>query len=107
MPKSKYLIRYALITRLVRSQPGITFKEIAQAILQNLQNLNDKDGKSPISYSKRTFERDLEDLRGAAGIEIGYDILLKGYTINNLEYGSKDSEQSLEALYNYHLLNLS
>ncbi len=107
MPKSKYLIRYALITRLVRSQPGITFKEIAQAILQNLQNLNDKDGKAPISYSKRTFERDLEDLRGAAGIEIGYDILLKGYTINNLEYGSKDSEQSLEALYNYHLLNLS
>lgn len=107
MPKSKYLMRFALITRLVTSQPGITYAELKQTIRQNLQNLNDKDGKTPISYSKRTFERDLKDLREAAGIDISYDASIMGYTINSKDFGSRDAEQSIEALYNYHLLNLS
>jgi proteasome accessory factor B len=107
MPKSKYLIRFALLSRLVKSQPGITFFEIQHLVLQNLQNLNDKDGKTPISYSKRTFERDLEDLREAAGINISYDTSLKGYAIKNMEYGSKEVEQSIELLYDLHLMNLS
>lgn len=45
MPKSKYLLRFALLTRLVKSRPGISFQEIQRDVVKNLQILNERDGK--------------------------------------------------------------
>lgn len=105
MPKSKYLLRFALLTRLVKSRPGISFQEIQRDVVKNLQILNERDGKTPTGYSKRSFERDMKDIREAAGIEISYDPTVKGYILNSRDYGSFGIERNIDVLFEYQVFN--
>lgn len=77
MSKKTYLYRYLLIIKKVRVQPYITFEEIADYIETELFIL----GEDREAFSKRTFQRDVADIRQMFNIDIVFDRAQKGYYI--------------------------
>ena len=77
MSKRETLLRYSTITRCVRNAP-VTLNEI-NACLKRESDMYGFD----LSVSKRTFQRDVQDLLSLFQIEIVYDYSLRKYLIRN------------------------
>jgi len=77
MSKRETLLRYSAITRCVRNGP-VTLNEI-NAYLERESDTHGFD----LSVSKRTFQRDVEDILSLYQIEIVYDFSLRKYLIRN------------------------
>ena len=77
MSKRETLLRYTAIIRCVRSAPA-TLNEINKCLEQE----SDTHGFN-LSVSKRTFQRDVEDILSLYQIEIVYDYSLRKYLIRN------------------------
>jgi predicted DNA-binding transcriptional regulator YafY len=98
--KKEAVLRYHVIIKKLRRFPA-TFQEIAEALQleSEIQSYN-------FYISKRTFQRDVEDIRTIYNIDIQYDFSRKVYYIN---YDNKEEfkERILEAFDTFHALNLS
>ena len=98
MSKRESISRYNLIIKKLRKLP-CTFDEIADYLSREseLQSYN-------FNVSKRTFQRDLDDIRSLFNIDIQYDFSGKVYSINNEEQqevndaSPRNSEQDKGAL---------
>lgn len=77
MSKREALLRYTAIVRCVRNSP-VTLSEINTC----LKRESDMHGVD-LSVSKRTFQRDVEDILSLYQIEIIYDFSLRKYLIRN------------------------
>ena len=77
MSKRETLLRYTAIIRCVRNAP-VTLNEINKCLEQE----SDMHGFD-LSVSKRTFQRDVEDILSLYQIEIVYDYSLRKYLIRN------------------------
>jgi len=77
MSKRETLLRYTAIIRCVRNAP-VTLNEINKCLEQE----SDMYGFD-LSVSKRTFQRDVQDLLSLFQIEIVYDYSLRKYLIRN------------------------
>ncbi len=90
MSKREALARYSLIIKKVRKHPA-TFNEISEylELESELQGYN-------FVVSKRTFQRDLEDIRSLYNIDIQYDFSKKVYYIDD-ELQPELNERVLEA----------
>lgn len=100
MSKKEFLSRHALIIkRLKRCQA--TFDEITDylAFESELQEYR-------FTVSKRTFQRDLDDIRTLYNIDIRYDFSRKVYYIDNQEF-QEVQERMLEAFNVFNALNLT
>lgn len=77
MIKRTSLVRYSLIIRMLRKQPS-TFDEVAEYLAQEseLQNFNS-------NITKRTFQRDLDDIHSVFDIDIQFDFSKRIYYIND------------------------
>ncbi len=99
MSKREGIARYNLIISKLRKRPA-DFEEI----LDNLERESDLQGYDFI-VSKRTFQRDLEDIRSLYSIDIQYDRILKKYKI--VDEDSDASHRVLEAFDTFNALNVS
>lgn len=100
MSKREFLSRYNLIIKKLRRHPA-TFKEISEylEIESEIQSYN-------FTVSKRTFLRDLEDIRFLYYIDITYDFSRKVYFIDD-DNQSEANSRILEAFDTFNALNLS
>ena len=100
MSKRESIARYSLIINKLRKHPA-SFAEISDylAFESDLQEYN-------FNVSKRTFQRDLEDIRSLYDIDIQFDFSEKVYFIN-LDEKSNVNERILEAFDTFNALNLS
>ena len=100
MSKRESIARYNLIIKMLRKHPA-TFEEITDylSLESELQEYN-------YTISKRTFQRDLEDIRSLYNIYIQYDFSRKVYY---LEFDDQPdvTERVLEAFDTFNALNLS
>lgn len=100
MSKRESISRYSLIIKKLRKLPA-TFSEIADylAFESELQEYN-------FNVSKRTFQRDLEDIRSIYNIDIQYDFSKKVYFID-FEQQPEVNERILEAFDTFNALNIT
>jgi len=100
MSKRESIARYNLIIKMLRKHPA-TFEEITDylSLESELQEYN-------YTISKRTFQRDLEDIRSLYNIYIQYDFSRRVYY---LEFDDQPdfTERILEAFDTFNALNLS
>jgi predicted DNA-binding transcriptional regulator YafY len=100
MSKRESIFRYSLIIKKLRRFPA-SFKEISDnlALESELQSYN-------FNVSKRTFQRDLEDIRSIYNIDIKYDFSRKVYFID-FDEQPEVSKRILEAFDTFNALNIS
>lgn len=100
MSKREAISRYNLIIKKLRRCPA-TFAEIADYLIieSDLQAYN-------FNVSKRTFQRDIEDIRSLYNIDIQFDFSRKVYFIES-EQLPDVNERILEAFDTFNALNIS
>ena len=100
MSKRESIARYNLIIKKLRRQPS-TFSEISNYLdfESDLQEYN-------FNVSKRTFQRDLDDIRSLYNIDILYDFSRKVYYID-FDEQPEMNERILEAFDTFNALNIS
>ena len=100
MSKRESIARYNLIIQKLKKYPA-NFAEIADylAFESELQEYN-------FNVSKRTFQRDLEDIRSLYNIDIQYDFSRKVYFID-FDQQPEINERILEAFETFNALNLT
>jgi len=100
MSKRETIARYNLIINKLRKHPA-TFTEIADylALESELQEYN-------FSVSKRTFQRDIEDIRSLYSIDIQYDFSRRVYHID-IDEQLEQNKRILEAFDTFNALNIS
>jgi len=100
MSKRESIARYNLIIKKLRKHPA-SFAEISDylALESELQEYN-------FNVSKRTFQRDLEDIRSLYNIDIQFDFSRKVYFLD-FDEQSDVNERILEAFNTFNALNLS
>jgi predicted DNA-binding transcriptional regulator YafY len=100
MSKRVSISRYALIIRKLRKHPA-TFVEINDylSLESEIQEYN-------FTTSKRTFKRDLDDIRSLYNVDIQYDFSRKVYFIN-LDDQPEVNDRILEAFDTFNALNIS
>jgi len=100
MSKRESIARYNLIIKKLRKQPA-KFSEISKYLSfeSDLQEYN-------FNVSKRTFQRDIEDIRSVYNIDIQYDFSRKVYFID-FDEQPQINERILEAFDTFNALNIS
>lgn len=100
MSKREALSRYNLIIQKLRKAPA-TFEEIAGYLEREskLQGYN-------FVISKRTFDRDREDIASLYNMEVHYDFGTRKYTIES-EQNPEANERILEAFDTFNALNVT
>lgn len=101
MPKPKYFLRYGFIIQLLRSRKEATFKEI-KSYLEQQSELSDFD----LNISKRTFDRDKNEILSLFNVLIEYNYSRKVYYIDD-EDDSGLNDRMLEAFDMFNSLNMS
>jgi predicted DNA-binding transcriptional regulator YafY len=100
MAKQQYLERYMLIIKKVRK--GLcTLKEI-EDYLDEHSELSETD----LRISKRTFQRDCNEIRSLYDIDIAYDFSRKGYRIDE-EGANQTNIRMMEAFDLFNVLKMS
>lgn len=99
MSQREVISRYNLIIKKLRKQPA-TFNEVHDYLQleSELQEYN-------FTVSKRTFQRDLEDIRSIYNIDIQFDFSRKVYFIDDEQ--PEVSERILEAFDTFNALNIA
>ncbi len=100
MSKRESIARYNLIIKKLRKQAA-SFKEISDylAFESDLQEYN-------FNVSKRTFQRDIDDIRSLYNMDIQYDFSRKVYYID-FDEQPEVNERILEAFDTFNALNIS
>lgn len=100
MSKREAISRYNLIIKKLRKSP-VSFNEIADYL-----SLESELQSYDFNVSKRTFQRDLEDIRSIYNIDIQYDFSRKVYFID-FEQQPEVNERILEAFDTFNALNIT
>ncbi len=100
MSKREFIARHSLIINKLR-KGSATFQEISDYLKfeSNFQGYN-------FDISKRTFQRDLEEIRSLYNIDIQYSYSQKAYFVN-WELTNHNSERILEAFDIFNALNVT
>jgi predicted DNA-binding transcriptional regulator YafY len=107
MSKRSYISRYLLILKKLRSKRYVSFREMQQYFAQQEEALRLQDDTLDLSLEIRTFQRDLEDIRKAFGIDIRYSRQQQGYYIEAQQSENMNFSRMLEAFDLFHALQLT
>lgn len=107
MSKRGYISRYLLILRKLRTKPYTTYEELLSFMENQLDYLQMQDDRLHVGFSKRTFQRDIRDIRNLFGIDIEYSKSPKGYHIQHTEAENMNFQRMLEAFDMFTSLNLA
>lgn len=97
MSKRGYISRYMLIVKRLRARPYSTFEEVRSYIEHNLEFLQMQDDDLNIGFSKRTFQRDIRDIRNVFGLDIEFSRREKGYYISHDEADNMNFQRMIES----------
>jgi predicted DNA-binding transcriptional regulator YafY len=101
MSKLESTKRHILIIKKLRQAKQVTFAEIADYLAKE----SELDGYYDFNVSKRTFQRDVEDIATLYGIYIKFNFSGKYYYIEE-EFEPEVSDRMFEAFDVYHALNV-
>lgn len=107
MSKRTYLSRYHLLLKKLRQGACPTWPEIQTSVERGLEQLRLQDESLKADFSKRTFQRDVKELRETFGIHIEYSPGQRGYYIEEDEYQNQGFERMVESFDLLNALNLS
>jgi len=100
MAKKVFFLRYTLELKLLQ-QGRATFKELSEYL-----NSHSEFTDEVIGFSKRTFQRDMQDIRAIFNIDILYDRKSKAYFIDSVDK-STTTDRMLETFEMFNALNLT
>ncbi len=95
MSKIIHISRYLFIIKKLTATPYSTYNQIEQYVISKTGSLLVNGQQT--SFSKRTFQRDLRDIRDAFGVDIEYSKAEKGYFISYKKVDSVNFERMMEA----------
>lgn len=107
MSKRGYITRYQLILKKLKAKPYSTLAELQSYVEKHFEYLKEQDDTLKIGFSKRTFQRDIRDIRTEFGIDIEYSKSQKGYFIGSGEMDTTNFERRMEAFDTFNALNLT
>lgn len=107
MSKRGYISRYQLILKKLNIKPYSSLEELQDYVEKHFEYLKEADDTLNIGFSKRTFQRDIREIRTDFGIEIEYSRTQKGYFISSGEMDSTNFERRMEAFDTFNALNLT
>ena len=100
MAKKVFFLRYTLEFKRLH-QSRATFKELGEYL-----NSHSEFTDEVIGFSKRTFQRDMQDIRAIFNIDILYDRKTKTYFIDSADI-STTTDRMLETFEMFNALNLT
>lgn len=107
MSKKGYISRFLLIVKKLRIKPYSSFEELRRYIDLQLDYLQMQDDTLMMGFSKRTFQRDIREIRNLFGIDIAYSTSRKGYFIDQDQAENMNFQRMMEAFDLFHSLNLA
>ncbi len=107
MSKRAYISRYLALIKIIKSKPYSTFEEINHFIDTKFDFLRLQDDTLEMGFSKRTFQRDLKEIRTLFGIEIQYSKKDKGYFLVENNFDDMNFQRMLEAFNLFNSLQIS
>jgi predicted DNA-binding transcriptional regulator YafY len=107
MSKRGYISRYLLILKKLKAKPFSTYDELKGYIENQSGYLQIQDDTLFIGFSKRTFQRDLREIRNTFGIDIEYSAKSKGYFICQNEMENMNFQRMIEAFDMFNSLNIA
>lgn len=107
MSKRGYISRYLLILKKLKSKSYCSFNEIQEYIKRQVDFLQMQDDSLMVGFSKRTFQRDLKEIRTNFGIDIEFSRSMKGYFIVQNDSENMNFQRMLEAFDLFNSLNVS
>jgi predicted DNA-binding transcriptional regulator YafY len=107
MSKRGYISRYLLILKKLKAKPYSSYDELKAYIENQSSYLQLQDDALIIGFSKRTFQRDIREIRNTFGIDIEYSTKSKGYFICQNEMENMNFQRMIEAFDMFNSLNLA
>lgn len=107
MSKRGYISRYLLILKKLKVKPYSTYEELQSYIENQFDYLQMQDDSLQIGFSKRTLQRDINEIRNVFGIDIEYSKSQKGYFISQNENENMNFQRMMEAFDMFNSLNLA
>lgn len=107
MSKRGYISRYLLILKKLKAKPFSSFEELQNYLDNQVDYLQMQDDTLNIGFSKRTFQRDIKEIRNIFGVDIEYSKSEKGYFISQSEMENMNFQRMIEAFDMFNSLNLS
>lgn len=107
MSKRGYISRYLLILKKLKAKPFSSFEELQNYFDNQVDYLQMQDDTLNIGFSKRTFQRDIKEIRNIFGVDIEYSKSEKGYFISQSEMENMNFQRMIEAFDMFNSLNLS
>lgn len=107
MSKRGYISRYLLILKKLKAKPYSTYEELQGYIDNQFDYLQMQDDTLNIGFSKRTFQRDIKEIRNIFGVDIEYSKSQKGYFISQSEMENMNFQRMIEAFDMFNSLNLA
>jgi predicted DNA-binding transcriptional regulator YafY len=107
MSKRGYISRYLLILKKLKVKQYSTYEELQGYIENQLEYLQMRDDTLNIGFSKRTFQRDIREIKNVFGVDVAYSKLWKGYFILENERENLNFQRMMEAFELFNSLNLA
>lgn len=107
MSKKAFILRYGLIVKRLQAKPYSSFADICDYIDDQMTYLQMQDDTLEMGFSKRTFQRDIKEIRNLYGINIEYSKSNNGYYIGESVGESENFKRMIEAFDMYNSLNMS
>lgn len=107
MSKRGYISRYLLILKKLKAKPFSSFEELQTYFDNQVDYLQMQDDTLNVGFSKRTFQRDIKEIRNIFGVDIEYSKSQKGYFISQSEMENMNFQRMIEAFDMFNSLNLA
>ena len=107
MSKRGYISRYLLILKKLKAKPFSSYAELQSYMENQFDYLQINDDSLSIGFSKRTFQRDIREIRNIFGVDIEYSKTSKGYFISQSEMENMNFQRMIEAFDMFNSLNLA
>ena len=107
MSKRTYFHRYLLIIKKIKTKPYANYEEVESYIDKQFEYYQEKEETLFMGFSKRTFQRDIKEIKGLFGIDIEYSTKSKGYFISPDNMESGQFQKLMEAFDLINSLNLA
>ena len=107
MAKQDYIARYFnIITKLSRT-PYCSYEDLYRTLENEFEIYALRDEDAFFSFSKRTFQRDIREIKNILGIDIVYSRANKGYFIEQNDFASELFLKTVEQINSFNALKVT
>lgn len=107
MSKRGYISRYLLIIKKLKAKPYSSFEELKSYFDNQMNFLQMQDDTLLVGFSKRTFQRDIREIRNIFGLDIKYSKSQKGYLIGQDDVESLNFQRMIEEFDMFNVLSFA